>query len=287
MNKKKCYTPEEIEMFRNDPNVKDVSEKRLRFTLEFRQKMYEAIKDNICTATVRSFLTSQGYDHTVFNQHFEHDIAKNMKLRPPTNHGGGITVRNTDKKDNDTLLATGLFVNARIGITFSESFIEHLYHAYPKQSIEEGIRNAGIDPQMVGYQRIYTLERKFKGVERNNREKIFYSSEIIQKYKAHPYIRRISAHQCSLLPCFFNEACMLTDMHVDDILSLYEFSPEDFSISTRNSILYKLRHWQKSDDVQTDCSDQTLRIQYARMMKLKQMLDDALHSIGESFSWYI
>ena len=273
-------------MFRNDPNVKDVSEKRLRFTLEFRQKMYEAIKDNICTATVRSFLTSQGYDHTVFNQHFEHDIAKNMKLRSPTNHGG-ITVRNTDKHDNDILLATGLFVKARTGITFSESFIEHLYHAYPKQSIEEGIRNAGIDPQMVGYQRIYTLERKFKGVERNNREKIFYSSEIIQKYKAHPYIRRITTHQCLLLPCFYNEACTLTDMHIDDILSLYEFSPEDFSISTRNSILYKLRHWQKSDDVQTDCSDQTLRIQYARMMKLKQMLDDTLHSIGESFSWYI
>ena len=167
MGKKRYYTPEEIEMFRNDPNVKDVSEKRLRFTLEFRQKMYEAIKDNICTATVRSFLTSQGYDHTVFNQHFEHDIAKNMKLRSPTNHGG-ITVRNTDKHDNDILLATGLFVKARTGITFSESFIEHLYHAYPKQSIEEGIRNAGIYPQMVGYQRIYTLERKFKGVERNN-----------------------------------------------------------------------------------------------------------------------
>ena len=270
-------------MFRNDPNVKDVSEKRLRFTLEFRQKMYEAIKDNICTATVRSFLTSQGYDHIVFNQHFETDIANNMKLRPPTN-GRGITVRNNDKDDNDTLLASGLFVKARNGITFCESFAHQLYNAYPGQSIEEGIRNAGIDPQMVGYQRIYTLERKFKDGEHNNREKIFYSSEIIQKYKAHPYIRRITAHQCLLLPCFFNEACMLTDMHVDDILSLYEFSPEDFSISTRNSILYKLRHWQKTEDVQKDCSDQTLRIQYTRMMKLKQMLDDTLHSIGESFS---
>lgn len=73
---------------------------------------------------------------------------------------------------------------------------------------------------------------------------------------------------------------MLTDMHVNYILSLYEFSPENYSISTCNSILYKLGHWQKSDDVQTDCSDQTLRIQYARMMKLKQMLDDAPHSIG-------
>ena len=108
-------------MFRNDPNVKDVSEKRLRFTLEFRQKMYESIKDNICTATVCSFYISHGYDSTVFNQHFESDVAKNMKLRSPTNHGG-ITVRNTDKHDNDILLATGLFVKARNDIAFCESF---------------------------------------------------------------------------------------------------------------------------------------------------------------------
>ena len=168
MGKKRYYTPEEIEMFRNDPNVKDVSEKRLRFTLEFRQKMYESIKDNICTATVCSFYISHGYDYTVFNQHFESDVAKNMKLVSPTNHGGGITVRNTDKKDNDTLLASGLFVKPNNGITFSEAFINQLYHSYPEQSIEEGIRNAGIYLQMVGYQRIYTLERKFKGVERNN-----------------------------------------------------------------------------------------------------------------------
>lgn len=282
MGKKRYYTPEEIEIFRNDPNVKDVNEKRLRFTLEFRQKMYEAIKDNICTASVRSFLTAQGYDHTVFCEYFENDIAKNMKLRPPTN-GGGITVRNTNKDDNDSLLASGLFVKARNGITFSDAFTNQLYHSYPEQSIEDGIRKAGIDPQMVGYQRIYTLERRFNGQKRVSREYVSYSSEIIRMYKHHPYIKRITPHQCLLMPCFFNEACALTDMHIDDILSLYEFSPEDFSISTRNNILYKLRHWQKSDDVQTDCSDQAIRIQYARMMKLKQMFDDTLHSIGEAF----
>ena len=283
MGKKRYYTPKEIEIFRNDPNVKDVNEKRLRFTLEFRQKMYEAIKDNICTASVRSFLTAQGYDHTVFCEYFENDIAKNMKLRPPTN-GGGITVRNTNKDDNDSLLASGLFVKARNGITFSDAFTNQLYHSYPEQSIEDGIRKAGIDPQMVGYQRIYTLERRFNGQKRVSREYVSYSSEIIRKYKHHPYIKRITPHQCLLMPCFFNEAYALTDMHIDDILSLYEFSPEDFSISTRNNILYKLRHWKKSDDVQTDCSDQAIRIQYARMMKLKQMLEDTLHSIGEAFS---
>ena len=282
MGKKRYYTPKEIEIFRNDPNVKDVNEKRLRFTLEFRQKMYEAIKDNICTASVRSFLTAQGYDHTVFCEYFENDIAKNMKLRPPTN-GGGITVRNTNKDDNDSLLASGLFVKARNGITFSDAFTNQLYHSYPEQSIEDGIRKAGIDPQMVGYQRIYTLERRFNGQKRVSREYVSYSSEIIRKYKHHPYIKRITPHQCLLMPCFFNEAYALTDMHIDDILSLYEFSPEDFNISTRNNILYKLRHWKKSDDVQTDCSDQAIRIQYARMMKLKQMLDDTLHSIGEAF----
>lgn len=279
---KKRYTPEEIEMFRKDPNVKDVNEKRLRFTLSFRQKMYEAIKENICTASVRAFLIEQGYDHTVFCDYFEHSIAKNMKSSAPVN-GGGITGRSTNKDDNEFLLSTGLFVKCRNGITFATDFANRLYHAYPDQSIEEGIRKAGIDPQMVGYQRIYQLERQFTGHNLNT--DTVYSDEIIRKYDSHPYIRRITAQKCSFKPCFFNEACEFSNnMHIDDILSMYELTPEDFSISTRNNILKKLRYWKKTDEEQTDHDDQVLRIQYARMIKLRHMLEDTLHDIGESFN---
>ena len=278
---KKRYTPEEIEMFRKDPNVKDVNEKRLRFTLSFRQKMYEAIKDNICTASVRAFLTEQGYDHTVFCDYFEHSIAKNMKSSPPV-IGGGITGRSTNKDDNEFLLSTGLFVKYGIGISFSTDFANQLYHAYPAQSIEEGIRKAGIDPQMVGYQRIYQLERQFTG--HNLKTDTVYSDEIIRKYDSHPYIRIITAQKCSFKPCFFNEACVFSvNMHIDDIMSMYELTPEDFSISTRNNILKKLRYWKKTDEEQTDHGDQVLRIQYARMIKLRHMLEDTLHDIGKSF----
>ena len=278
---KKRYTPEEIEMFRKDPNVKDVNEKRLRFTLAFRQKMYEAINDNICTASVRAFLTEQGYDHTVFCDYFEHSIAKAMKNSPPV-IGGEITGKSTNKDDNEFLLSTGLFVKYGIGITFSPDFTNQLFHAYPDQSIEEGIRKAGIDPQMVGYQRIYLLKRQFTG--HNLKTDTVYSDEIIRKYDSRPYIRRIIAQKCSFKPCFFNEACAFSDnMHIDDILSMYELTPEDFSISTRNNILKKLRHWKKTDEEQTDHSDQVLRIQYARMIRLRHMLEDTLHDIGESF----
>ncbi|MDY4810227.1 MAG: hypothetical protein SO205_09140, partial [Bulleidia sp.] len=268
-------------MFRKDPNVKDVNEKRLRFTLSFRQKMYEAIKDNICTASVRAFLTEQGYDHTVFCDYFEHSIAKNMKSSPPV-IGGGITGRSTNKDDNEFLLSTGLFVKYGIGISFSTDFANQLYHAYPAQSIEEGIRKAGIDPQMVGYQRIYQLERQFTG--HNLKTDTVYSDEIIRKYDSHPYIRIITAQKCSFKPCFFNEACVFSvNMHIDDIMSMYELTPEDFSISTRNNILKKLRYWKKTDEEQTDHGDQVLRIQYARMIKLRHMLEDTLHDIGKSF----
>lgn len=243
--------------------------------------MYEAIKDNICTASVRAFLTEQGYDHTVFCDYFEHSIAKNMKSSPPV-IGGGITGRSTNKDDNEFLLSTGLFVKYGIGISFSTDFANQLYHAYPAQSIEEGIRKAGIDPQMVGYQRIYQLERQFTG--HNLKTDTVYSDEIIRKYDSHPYIRIITAQKCSFKPCFFNEACVFSvNMHIDDIMSMYELTPEDFSISTRNNILKKLRYWKKTDEEQTDHGDQVLRIQYARMIKLRHMLEDTLHDIGKSF----
>lgn len=204
-----------------------------------------------------------------------------MKSSPPV-IGGGITGRSTNKDDNEFLLSTGLFVKYGIGISFSTDFANQLYHAYPAQSIEEGIRKAGIDPQMVGYQRIYQLERQFTG--HNLKTDTVYSDEIIRKYDSHPYIRIITAQKCSFKPCFFNEACVFSvNMHIDDIMSMYELTPEDFSISTRNNILKKLRYWKKTDEEQTDHGDQVLRIQYARMIKLRHMLEDTLHDIGKSF----
>ena len=61
------------------------------------------------------------------------------------------------------LLATGKFVRCGNGIAFSQPFAHELFNAYPEQSIEEGIRKAGIDPVIVGYQRMYQLERSFNG----------------------------------------------------------------------------------------------------------------------------
>ena len=43
---KRRYTDEQIRMLSHDPNIKEISPNSLRFTLAFRQKIYDAVKEN-------------------------------------------------------------------------------------------------------------------------------------------------------------------------------------------------------------------------------------------------
>ena len=59
---KRRYTDEQIRMLSHDPNIKEISPNRLRFTLAFRQKIYDAVKENIGKPAIRTFLTNFGYN---------------------------------------------------------------------------------------------------------------------------------------------------------------------------------------------------------------------------------
>ena len=64
------FTDEQIAVLSKDPNIRDIRQDRLRFTLEFRQEIYDAVKDDIRSASIREYLRKRGYtilakDHTV------------------------------------------------------------------------------------------------------------------------------------------------------------------------------------------------------------------------------
>ena len=59
---KRRYTDEQIEELGKDPNIKEITPYRLRFTLAFRQKIYDAVKDKISDTSIKRYLTEQGYD---------------------------------------------------------------------------------------------------------------------------------------------------------------------------------------------------------------------------------
>ena len=167
------------------------------------------------------------------------------------------------------------------GITFSDEFRNQLFKAYPEQTIEDGIRNAGIDPEKVGYQRIYALQRMFEGGSTFPR-RVSYPDTIIEKYSDHPYIKSITAKKIRFSESFYNEASFLIEiMKVNEILELYEIDPIDIPISVQVSLKYKLIHWKRTDEQCKDVTVQLLRIQQRRYRKLTELVEERFRKIRE------
>lgn len=278
---KSRYTPEQIALLKNDPNIKEISENRLRFTLAFRQKIYDAVKDKISMSAVRRFLTEEGYDCSILGLRVIDTLAKNFKEYGRPVNGGGVRVKKLrsegSEADDEFLLNTGKFIRAGNGIRFTDTFVHELFSAYPEQSIEDGIRKAGIDPDIVGYQRIRSLKRILDGgAQSEKRVRKEYSEELIRKYTSHPYVKRITEKQFVLKECFYNEAVYFADMKINGILEMYEITPDDLTVSCRTGIHYRLKTYSRTQEKQEEVSEQVVRIQHRRAVALEKILHDDL-----------
>lgn len=277
------YTQAVINKLSKDPNIKEILPNRLRFTLEFRQKVYDAINPDFTMTDVRRYLTDAGYDCHMLGCGPIEKLSHNFKeYGRPVNGGINTSQYHPDKSDNEKLLKSGKFRKAHNGITFTDEFINELYQAYPEQSIEDGIRAAGIDPDMVGYQRINTLQRRFEGKESTSRDNC-YTDSLISKYKNHPYVERGTRKQFVLKASFYNETSHLVGMKIDDLLDLYELDHTDLPISFRIRLKYKIEHWKQTEDRQTEVSEQVIQIQESRMRALQKLLADRLAKDGKNF----
>lgn len=280
------FSKEDIERFSHDPNVKDINQFRLRFTYEFRVQMYKAWIKNPSVSTVREFLKSQGYGDYHFKCEFICCLNKRLKKFGHPKNGNITKIRPSNSvpissETNIYLISTGKFVKRNGGISFSDTFINELYDAYPEQSIEDGIRNAGIDPSVVGYQRIFLLKRRFDGTVQVP-VATYYNAEQIDRYRSHPYVRRITAKQLTLTSAFYNEASVLSSMHINDILRIYEIEPDDLSVGKRNNLRYRLTHCERTKTDSVPFTEQTLRIQINRMKALENLLNEQLKQISVS-----
>ena len=206
----------------------------------------------------------------------------------PTNGKNAIPVEyqkfKSNEEDNAYLISTGLFTAGKTGkgITFSESFTEELYRTYPDQSIEEGLKAAGIDPAMVGYQRIYALKRRLDIHEPVRKNRRTFSTEEIERYGSHPYVRRITEKKFLLKPAFYSDAHYLIEiMHINEILKLFEIEPEILSISVRNNIKHKLKNWKEESAHVLEVTPQNLRILRNVVKALDSSAESACRELGK------
>lgn len=284
--KPKHFTENQIEKFRNDPNVRYVDDHTIRFKYEFRIKLYAAWKTDKRIG-VKRVLTENGYDLKELGRQLIGSLCQNFKLHgKPANSKSDLPVGSiqsfcTNPEVNEYLLSTGRFVKSRNGIRFSDDFANELFHKYPEQTVEEGLKAVGIDPQKVGYQRIYTLQRRFENGTSAGKGRRSYTDAQIEKYKDHPYVKKITAKQFVLKEAFYDDAYCLRNMHMDDILDLFEFDYKNLPISFKSRVRYRLVHHEKHGVGLCVDSEQALRILRNIMSALEKEAERSLREIHD------
>ncbi len=200
----KRFTNEEIELLSNSPYVKDVRQDRLTLTYEFRCILYDEWIKQPSTPHIRSVLNSYGFDCSMLGREYIRSVTKNFKHRGRPSRGKnktfGQNASSIELYDNSFLIKSKVFVKAGKGINFSPEFINKAYKEYPSVSIESLLESYGLDPEKVGYHRIYELKRKLENGEKT-KEKI--SADAVEKYTSHPYVQRCTSNLFTLKKQFY------------------------------------------------------------------------------------
>ena len=250
---KKVFTKDEIAVLSANPNVKNCRENRLTLTYEFRLKLYEEWVKKPGIVTIRRIMNENGIDTRLTGCQLTSTLnSKFKKFGKPsrgTNKAFGVNANSfrTNMNDNEFLLSTGVFVKERKGIKFSDDFISEVSLTFPDISIEDKLKEKGIDPNIVGYQRIQDLKRKLLSGDYKSKENTSYSKELIDKYSGHPYVKRITGKKFSLTDGFYIEAKSLLPLGIGEILTVFDMDGNDFSYTFKAKVLNRIRNDEYKD----------------------------------------
>ena len=269
----KRFTNEEIELLSKSPYVKNIRQNRLTFTYEFRCILYDEWIKQPSTSQIRSVLKSYGFDCSMLGKDAINKINTNFKqYGHPTNGKNKVSGKynSTEKYDNESLIDSGIFVKTGSLIRFSSEFIDKAYKEYPSVSIESLLESYGLDPEKVGYQRIYKLKKKLEDGEKT-KEKI--SADAVEKYSDHPYVQRCTPNHFTLKKQFYDESLIFISYPIDEILDIFEIDSSDFPARVLNRIVNQLRSWKgDTDNMMVECDQEfRCRIQHNRMRALEKL----------------
>ena len=269
----KRFTNEEIELLSKSPYVKNIRQNRLTFTYEFRCILYDEWIKQPSTSQIRSVLKSYGFDCSMLGKDAINKINTNFKqYGHPTNGKNKVSGKynSTEKYDNESLIDSEIFVKTGSLIRFSSEFIDKAYKEYPSVSIESLLESYGLDPEKVGYQRIYKLKKKLEDGEKT-KEKI--SADAVEKYSDHPYVQRCTPNHFTLKKQFYDESLIFISYPIDEILDIFEIDSSDFPARVLNRIEKQLRSWKgDTDNMMVECDQEfRCRIQHNRMRALEKL----------------
>ena len=249
----KIYSDEEIERLSKNPCVLHVSRHQMSLTLEFRQSLYDKWVMSPTYSTIKASLEANGFNTSELGANFVRNIGTTFKrsgrpkfVRSPqydaeaTAYGKSCEnrpmVSSSTKKDPDgnkkiwdDLVNTGKFVRSGRGIWFTSDFEKLLRKAYPEKSIQQSLKEAGIEPELVGYNRINRLERSFKengATPHQGSETLDIPPEVVESLRVNPYVSEVTAKKITLSERFFSLAAILRKLPIDEILNVFYVTPD-------------------------------------------------------------
>lgn len=282
------------------PCVYKVDQWKLTLTCRFRTELYEAWKPEQSAAEIANLLKANGLTPDLVGVNYHITLANGFKGSgyPIFNRTEATSVK--DYEETNPIVLSGRFVRTEHGngIVISPKFRDELLSKYPDISVEEGLRQAGLDPVDVGYQRINRiqkeLEREQKHIYHKQVEEFlnmsdvdsddYYSEEVenvsVNSLENHPYVQEVRYDRIVLRNCFYNECCMLYPLGIGRILSIYELTSELFTEKNKIAIGSRLYHWSKTDEEIDKVDEQTIRIGIARIQALNNLVKEGFGEIS-------
>ena len=239
--KKIKFTNEQIELLSKDPRVKHVDPYSIRFTLEFRQQLYDEVYPNLTNDSLRNAIKKFGINIVFYYKIYSNLVVKFKKCRPCGAKNSvlynPLGFSSADKTYDEYLLSTGKFTKSRKGITPTNELLEEIYAVYPNISVDSYLSGLGLDINRIGYQRIYNIQKE---IDSPTPREVHFNNEQIIYLKNHPYIKRINNNQISFKDNFYAEAIKFKHLHINDILDIFEIPSSWINYSRKNNIYYKI-----------------------------------------------
>lgn len=286
------YREINVEKLKNNPVVKAVDRRSIRFTLLFRIQMFEKWKAYQTLDAIKNELEKVGILEEELQSSTIEDISKGFKF-------GGYPIDRyiyhpenvPGYKETNPLILSGKYYRKKkgFGLVIDPEFRQELKKTYPDISVEEKMRLLGIDPLDVGYNRIHRLEQEF------NREMsdVFETTEGPQRLATgtevtsaslmrHPYVKTVEHGKLYMTETFYNETCMIP-VPLSKLFETYGIDDAMVSDASKMRIYSTLLGWTSSERTDFAADKEVLMIQKRRAAVMHQSVRDNFRELGKVF----
>ncbi len=278
------FTKEIIEVLSKDPRVKYIDSKTLKFTLEFRQQLYDAINPNFTVSNLRKAMKELRFKIDLYPEYCNRIIKQFKIIRPCGSSNTKVGEYNynytIDKSYDEYLISTSLFIKTKKGIKPTKKLMEDIYAVYPQTSVSEYLESRGIDLNRFGIHRLYQIEYKLKDSSNTND---FLSNEDVTYLKKHPYVKKVTNNILTFNENFYQEAQIFKHLHINEILDIFEIGSSRLNYHRKNNLKFKLNyHVDKEVTSLIDNVSLLVKIERNKLNVLLKKFNDDMNLIKEN-----